>query len=107
MLISIKMSEIETCHTGTSVNMTRRNMTIGVKNGTIVQYDSGRNVLASAEIDSVVQYSFNGLLITEFFIKDLNGDFVPNRDVTVSKGSVEYSEIAYSVLGEFLFRKSR
>jgi hypothetical protein len=73
----------------------------GVKNGTIVQYDSGRNVLASAEIDSVVQYSFNGLLITEFFIKDLNGDFVPNRDVTVSKGSVEYSEIAYSVLGEF------
>jgi len=72
-----------------------------VKNGTIVQYDSGRNVLASAEIDSVVQYSFNGLLITEYFIKDLNGDFVPNRDVTVSKGSVEYSEIAYSVLGEF------
>ena len=72
-----------------------------VKNGTIAQYDSAANLIASATIDSVVQYSFNGLPITEFFIKDINGDFLPNRETVLSKDSVSYTETSYSVLGEF------
>jgi len=72
-----------------------------MKNGTIAQYDSAENLIASATIDSVVQYSFNGLPITEFFIKDINGDFLPNRETVLSKDSVSYTETSYSVLGEF------
>jgi hypothetical protein len=49
-----------------------------VKNGEVVQYDGGGNLIASASIDSVVQYSFGGFPITEFFLTDINGDFAPN-----------------------------
>lgn len=72
-----------------------------VKNGEAVQYDSGGGLIASASIDSVVQYSFGGFPITEFFLTDINGDFTPNEDVVLRKGSEEYTEKSYSVLGGF------
>lgn len=72
----------------------------GGKNGQIYQY-SGTQLVASAFINSVVQYSFNGLPITEFFITDINGTFTPNQTVIVSKDGAEWGETAYSVLGQF------
>lgn len=71
------------------------------KNGQIVQYDGGA-VVSSAFINSVVQYSFNGLPVTEFFITDISGvPFKPNQPVRIVKDSTEWTETAYSVLGEF------
>jgi len=70
------------------------------KNGQIFQY-SGSNVVASAFIDSVLQYSSNGLPITEFFITDIVGNFIPNQSVKIIKDSIEFTEVSYSVLGDF------
>jgi len=70
------------------------------KNGRLAQY-SGTQVSASAFIESVVQYSFNGLPVTEFFISDINGTFLPGQQVYIEQGSDEWVETAYSVLGDF------
>lgn len=72
----------------------------GGKGGQIFQYD-GQQLVASAFINSVVQYAFNGVPISEFFVTDINGTFLPNREVKIVKDSSEWSETAYPVLGEF------
>ena len=72
----------------------------GGKSGQLVQYN-GSVLVASAFIDTVIQYSFNGLPVTEFFITDINGEFLPNLEVRIQKDSSEWREVAYSVLGDF------
>jgi len=72
----------------------------GGKSGQLVQYN-GSVLVASAFIDTVIQYSFNGLPVTEFFITDINGEFLPNLEVRIQKDSSEWTEVAYSVLGDF------
>lgn len=72
----------------------------GGKNGQIYQY-SGTQLVASAFINSVVQYSFNGLPVTEFFVTDINGTFTPDQTVVIVKDGNEWKETAYSVLGGF------
>lgn len=72
----------------------------GGKGGHIYQY-SGSEVSASAFINSVVQYSFTGLPVTEFFVTDINGIFNPDQEVTVINGDSKWTERTYSVLGEF------
>ena len=71
-----------------------------VKNGEIAQYED-TTLVASAFIEDVVQYVFNGVSITEFFIRDIVGDFQPGKSVVVRRGSTQYYETPYSVLGEF------
>ena len=71
-----------------------------VKNGEIAQYED-TTLVASAFIEDVVQYVFNGVSITEFFIRDIVGDFEPGKSVVVRRGSTQYYETPYSVLGEF------
>lgn len=70
------------------------------KGGYLYQY-AGADVTASAFINSVVQYSFSGLPVTEFFITDINGSFNSNQDVVIQNGDSKWSERVYSVLGEF------
>ena len=72
----------------------------GGKGGEIFQYE-GQQLVASAFINSVVQYAFNGVPISEFFITDINGTFLPNRTVKIVKDGSEWSETAYPVIGEF------
>lgn len=74
-----------------------------VKGGNAYQY-SGERITASAFVDSVVQYVFNGLPITEFFLKDINGDFLPDAPVVFVKGSSSFTETSYSVLGELFIQ---
>lgn len=77
------------------------NALFSAKGGTIVQF-TGSSVTSSAFVDSVVQYSFNGIPVTEFFITDISGQpFQPDRSVRIVVGSTEYDEIPYSVLGDF------
>lgn len=70
------------------------------KGGNVYQYQ-GKEVVASAFVDDVVQYYFGGNQITEFFIKDILGNFIPNKTVKVVKDTVELEEVVYPVLGEF------
>ena len=70
------------------------------KGGNVYQYD-GKEVVASAFVDDVVQYYFGGNQITEFFINDILGNFAPNKTVKVVKDTVELEEAVYPVLGEF------
>lgn len=74
--------------------------------GEIVQYetDSSDTVTASAFIDSIVQYVEAGALITEFFITNISGIFLPNRSVSIIQGDITFQEFTYSVLGEFFIQ---
>lgn len=85
-----------------SIKTTVQNGTdlFGAVNGNIYQF-SGVQLIASAFVNSVVQYSFNGVPITEFFITDITGDFSPNSNVVLSKDGKEWTETAYPVIGEF------
>jgi hypothetical protein len=85
-----------------SIKTTVQNGTdlFGAVNGNIYQY-SGVQLIASAFVNSVVQYSFNGVPITEFFITDITGQFSPNASVVLSKDGREWTETAYPVIGEF------
>lgn len=70
------------------------------KGGQILQ-TRGTDVVASAFIDSVIQYSFNRTPVCEFFLNDITGDFLPGLPVKIMKDDSEWQEVAYSVLGEF------
>ena len=69
-------------------------------NGNLYQYN-GSTLVASAFINSVVRYSFNGVPVAEFFITDISGDFSPSTDVVISKDGNILKETIYSVIGEF------
>jgi hypothetical protein len=85
-----------------SIKTTVQNGTdlFGAVNGNIYQYN-GVQLIASAFVNSVVQYSFNGVPITEFFITDITGQFSPNASVVLSKDGREWTETVYPVIGEF------
>ena len=78
------------------------------KGGILTQYSATDSnvVIASAFIDDVVRYSFDGLPITEFFLKNISGVFLPNLNVIAKIGDVSYTENSYSVLGEFFIETS-
>jgi len=71
-----------------------------VKNGEISQYED-TTLVASAFIEDVVQYVFNGINITEVFIRDVVGNFQNTKPVVLRKESTVYQETPFSVLGEF------
>ncbi|MBM3202281.1 hypothetical protein FJZ55_00020 [Candidatus Woesearchaeota archaeon] len=71
-----------------------------VKNGEISQYED-TTLVASAFIEDVVQYVFNGINITEVFIRDIVGNFRNTKPVVLRKESTLYQETPFSVLGEF------
>lgn len=83
----------------------------GAVNGELQQFGTNGALIATAFIDSVVQYTFAGLPITEFFIRDIGGSsnrdpFIPNTTVRIVKtledGTVRtWEESVYSVLGSF------
>lgn len=68
--------------------------------GQILQYN-GTQLSGSADIDYVIQYNQNGLQITEYFIKNLVGTFIPNEEVLVQKEEQTWTERLYSVLGNY------
>ena len=70
------------------------------KNGQIFQYNR-QTLVASAFVDSVIQYSFKGIPVSEFFITDINGTFLPNQKVRIAKDNEEWTETTYPVLGDY------
>lgn len=73
------------------------------KNGRVTQYKTSENldIIATAFIDSVVRYYQDGVLITEFFLSDIVGEFEANKYAYFNKEDQQQSEILYSVLGDF------
>ena len=74
--------------------------------GTSVYQYIGNALVASADIDTVVQYNQDGYEITEFFLKNLVGNFVNSNPVSFSIGGQQYTETLYSVLSEFFIQTS-
>ena len=80
---------------------------LGTINGTLTQYSSvDSSIIASAGIEDIVQYSSNGLQITEFFLKNISGVFLPDVEVVAKGVDTSYTEKTYSVLGEFFIETS-
>lgn len=73
------------------------------KGTTVYQY-VGTALVASADVDNVVQYNQNGYEITEFFLKNLVGTFTNSIPVTFVINSQSYTENLYSVLSEFFIQ---
>ena len=73
------------------------------KGTTVYQY-IGTALVASADVDNVVQYNQNGYEITEFFLKNLVGTFTNSNPVTFVINSQSYIENLYSVLSEFFIQ---
>ena len=72
------------------------------KGGQIIQISGTGEVRGSADIDSVVQYTQDGIAITELFLHNLVGTFLPNEEVRITTTSgQEYRETPHSVLGDF------
>lgn len=79
--------------------------TLSVKGGEIVQYSTNSvEVVASAFVNSVVQYVEQGAVITEFFITNISGTFLPDQEIIIRKGNTSFREFSYSVLGEFFIQ---
>ena len=72
--------------------------------GTSVYQYIGTALVASADIDNVVQYNQNGYDITEFFLKNLIGNFVNSNPVTFVINGQSYTENLYSVLSDFFIQ---
>ena len=71
------------------------------KGGRITQVRDEQTT-GSAFVESVVQYTLNGLPICEFFLSDIVGDCVPELPVIITKpDGGELKEVVYSVLGQF------
>jgi hypothetical protein len=72
------------------------------KGGQVAQISGTGEIRGSADIDSVVQYTQDGIAVTEFFLLNFVGDFLPNEEVRITTTSgQEYRETPYSVLGDF------
>lgn len=67
---------------------------------TIYQY-RGSELIASAVVDRVVQYTQDGYEVTEYFLNNLIGNFDTRYQIKFTVNDVEYIESLYSVLGEF------
>lgn len=72
-------------------------------NRTIEQYDRfNRTLLASATVSRVLQYNIDQYEITEVFLKDINGTWSINSDVScVTEAGDTLSESVFSVISEF------
>ena len=73
--------------------------------GTAVQYVSLGVPSGYATIERVYKYYQDGVPITELFLKDLVGNFSPNKSITLIPPSAitiqPIEEVTFSVLGEF------
>jgi len=75
------------------------------KGGQILQA-KGNGQVATAFVDSVAQYTFEGSPVCEFFLNNIVGDFVPDLPVKIQKDDKEWQEVPYSVLGQFFIEVS-
>lgn len=59
------------------------------------------NILSYATVSDVIQYSVQQYPVTEIFLKNVTGNFVPNSKIYVKKGSITLSETVYPVVSAF------
>jgi hypothetical protein len=73
-----------------------------LKGGQVQQINGNGESISSADIDTVIQYTQNGIRVTELFLQNLVGDFFPGVEVRATTATgTEYRETAFSVLGDF------
>ena len=89
-----------------SIKVTRNNETLHkyAEGGKVQQYKDLYTLQAYATIDRVFQYYQDGVPITELYLTDLVGNFLPNGEVvlTPADSTVDpFTETTFSVLGDF------
>ncbi|NDB82303.1 MAG: hypothetical protein EB127_06125 [Alphaproteobacteria bacterium] len=90
-----------------SVKITRNNETQHrlIEGGTIQQYSDVYTLSGYATIDRAVQYYQDGVPVTELYLTNLVGTFLPNSDVVIIPpdqiNQTSFIETTFSVLGDF------
>jgi hypothetical protein len=89
-----------------SIKVTRNNETLHkyAEGGKVQQYKDLYTLQAYATIDRVFQYYQDGVPITELYLTDLVGNFLPNAQVVLTPpdSAVDpFTETTFSVLGDF------
>jgi len=89
-----------------SIKVTRKNETLHkyAEGGKVQQYKDLYTLQAYATIDRVFQYYQNGVPITELYLIDLVGNFLPNVEVVLTPPDSTldpFTETTFSVLGDF------
>ena len=89
-----------------SIKVTRNNETLHkyAEGGKVQQYKDLYTLQAYATIDRVFQYYQDGVPITELYLTDLVGNFLPNAEVVLTPpdSAVDpFTETTFSVLGDF------
>jgi hypothetical protein len=89
-----------------SIKVTRNNETLHkyAEGGKVQQYKDLYTLQAYATIDRVFQYYQNGVPITELYLTDLVGNFLPNVEVVLTPPDSTFdpfTETTFSVLGDF------
>jgi hypothetical protein len=89
-----------------SIKVTRNNETLHkyAEGGKVQQYKNLYTLQAYATIDRVFQYYQDGVPVTELYLTDLVGNFLPNAEVVLTPpdSAVDpFTETTFSVLGDF------
>jgi hypothetical protein len=89
-----------------SIKVTRNNETLHkyAEGGKVQQYKDLYTLQAYATIDRVFQYYQDGVPITELYLTDLVGNFLPNVEVVLTPPDSTFdpfTETTFSVLGDF------
>jgi hypothetical protein len=89
-----------------SIKVTRNNETLHkyAEGGKVQQYKDLYTLQAYATIDRVFQYYQDGVPITELYLTDLVGNFLPNAEVVLTPPDSAldpFTETTFSVLGDF------
>jgi hypothetical protein len=89
-----------------SIKVTRNNETLHkyAEGGKVQQYKDLYTLQAYATIDRVFQYYQDGVPITELYLTDLVGNFLPNVEVLLTPPDSAldpFTETTFSVLGDF------
>ena len=89
-----------------SIKVTRNNETLHkyAEGGKVQQYKDLYTLQAYATIDRVFQYYQDGVPITELYLTDLVGNFLPNVEVVLTPPDSAFdpfTETTFSVLGDF------
>ena len=93
-----------------SIKITRVNESLHsfIEGGKVQQYKDIYTLRGYADIDRAVQYYQDGVPVTELYLTNLVGEFLPNAQVLITPSSVydyePFEETTFSVLGDFYIK---
>jgi len=93
-----------------SIKVTRNNESLHeyMVGGQVQQYNADGILIAYALVDKVFKYYQDGVPVTELYLTNLTGNFLPNATTTMvpfsDTGVDSFTETSFSVLGDFFIQ---